>query len=94
MTSLLPGDLLVFLGRHNLSSSTEQYWESRKLKDIFVQPEWNRINDDKWDADIAMLVLEKPIAFSNYIQPVCLPIDSSVIEDQNAVVVSEFYVSS
>lgn len=40
--------------------------------DIIYHPDWKSY-DIKYDADIAVVVLDKTISFGNAIQPVCLP---------------------
>lgn len=41
------------------------------VEKIYIHPRYNW--RDTLDRDIALLKLKKPIAFSNYIHPVCLP---------------------
>lgn len=41
------------------------------LEKIYIHPRYNW--RENLDRDIALLRLKKPIAFSNYIHPVCLP---------------------
>lgn len=36
--------------------------------------------DDKYDADIAVLVLSDNVTFTIYIQPVCMPADDVVVD--------------
>lgn len=70
-------DLSVLLGRHDLTEEFEDGSVYRTVKDMWIHPEW-RILSDKYDADLAVLVLSEPVEFSQYVQPVCLPQDLSV----------------
>jgi hypothetical protein len=37
-----------------------------------VHSDWNP-NDDKYDADIAIVVLSRTITFNKFVKPICLP---------------------
>lgn len=50
--------------------------------DIIVHPKWSTFND-KFDADIAIVILYDKVQFSDFIQPVCLP-------NRDKIRVSEF----
>lgn len=47
--------------------------------EINLHPDWN-FNREHYDADIAIVILEAPTSWSNYIQPVCLPPQQSFNE--------------
>lgn len=46
--------------------------------DVARTIEHENYNNRNFDNDIALLVLAKPIAFNQYIGPVCLPKDNSL----------------
>jgi hypothetical protein len=45
--------------------------ETRIVSKIHIHPDWNPLAVS-FDADLAMLELEYPVYFTNYIQPICL----------------------
>ncbi|XP_040836277.1 prothrombin isoform X1 [Ochotona curzoniae] len=64
-------DILVRIGKHNRNSYERSVEKISTLERIVIHPGYNwRVNLDR---DIALLKLKKPVAFSNYIHPVCLP---------------------
>lgn len=48
-----------------------------KVNDIYVHPDWKDY-DLSYDADIAILVLNGTVIFSNLIRPVCMPTDNVI----------------
>lgn len=69
---LTADEIVILLGRYDLSSNVERGSTQREVTDCIVNPEW-KINTEKWDADLAMLVLETAVEFTEFIQPICLP---------------------
>ena len=62
---------MVILGGHNLDNAMEVGRVSTGVKSIKIHRDWNpRV--EKFDADIAVLILEDEIDFNYYIQPVCM----------------------
>ncbi|CAN9511627.1 unnamed protein product [Ophioblennius macclurei] len=57
------------LGLHT-QRQTANHVEKRGLKRIISHPNYN---DYTFDNDIALMELDRPVAFTDYIQPVCLP---------------------
>lgn len=49
------------------------------VQNINVHPDWNTLTQ-AYDADIAVLVLEKDVTFNEHVQPICMPISNSNIE--------------
>jgi len=61
---------VVYLGRHDLDNYSEKGFEPKELRTYIVHPEY--MSKNLSDADIALLVLETPITFTDYISPICL----------------------
>lgn len=72
----LAGDVVVLLGRYNLSRVEPDSLHMR-VNQIRLHPEWRSFSD-KFDADISILIMEGSVQFTKYIQPVCLPTDGSI----------------
>ncbi|XP_070562115.1 clotting factor C-like [Ptychodera flava] len=76
----------VTLGLHRRSRPRE-YVQYRNVVEIIPSPH----NDPRtFDADIALLKLDTPVAFTKYIRPVCLPLNdanNSVIDHYDLAVV-------
>ncbi|XP_037021961.2 prothrombin [Artibeus jamaicensis] len=64
-------DLLVRIGKHSRTRYERGIEKISMLEKIQIHPRYNW--RDTLDRDIALLKLKKPIAFSDYIHPVCLP---------------------
>ncbi|KAL7011003.1 hypothetical protein ACKWTF_014041 [Chironomus riparius] len=72
-------DLQVILGSHDLISRFEVSREIKKIDTIFPHPRWNPMVE-KFDYDIAVIVLEEEVHFNNYIQPICLPNNNKIVK--------------
>ncbi|XP_039082640.1 prothrombin [Hyaena hyaena] len=64
-------DLLVRIGKHSRTRYERGIEKISMLEKIYIHPRYNW--RENLDRDIALLKLKKPITFSNYIHPVCLP---------------------
>ncbi|KAM7086817.1 prothrombin [Molossus nigricans] len=64
-------DILVRIGKHSRTRYERGIEKISMLEKIYIHPRYNW--RDTLDRDIALLKLKKPITFSNYIHPVCLP---------------------
>lgn len=84
---MAPSEILVFLGRHNLTLVGERGSETRSISKAIVHPDW-KFNHPKYDADLAVLVLERAVDFTTLIQPVCMPKDPKIMEQVDGTVVS------
>jgi len=63
----------IHFGRINLTNEEEEeHSQVRKIIDVVIHDDWNTMSDD-YDADIAVLRLDKPVSFNKRIQAVCLP---------------------
>ena len=65
------GDFLVLLGAHNLNKTIEVGRVPYAVQKVNIHPDWN-IYIESFDADIAVLVLDRAIGFNEFIQPICL----------------------
>jgi secreted trypsin-like serine protease len=68
-----PSEIFVFAGKFNLSADNERGSRKHSVHDIVIHPDWNLNDDDKYDADIAVVVLQDDVTFGPGIQSVCLP---------------------
>lgn len=64
--------MTVVLGRHNLQSKRERSSVHRNVSEIHVHPAWDPTSV-KWDADLAILLLDEPVSFERFVQPACVP---------------------
>lgn len=80
------GDILVLLGRHNLKVTAEKGSETRAAEEISIHPDW-KVDDQKYDADLAILHLDRNVEFSTFIQPICLTYDEEVLKHEDGYVV-------
>lgn len=88
MFELKAKEVSVLVGRYDLDKRKEEGGTTHLVSEIHVHPEWNPSNK-KYDADIAILVLQAPVTFSAYIQPVCLPADLAIRDIYNGHVVGK-----
>ncbi|XP_023207560.1 suppressor of tumorigenicity 14 protein-like [Xiphophorus maculatus] len=64
-----PAKWEVYLGLHD-QRKIDKFVVKRKLKQIIPHPNYN---PNTFDNDIALMELDTPIEYSDYIQPICLP---------------------
>lgn len=78
-----PEDSTFFLGRHNLNANfnSERGFVFARVTQFIIHPDWRKENDQKFDADISIAVLEKEFRFTAYIQPICLWTQTTSYED-------------
>lgn len=67
--------IFATLGRYNLSDNNESKWVRRDITNKLLHTDYRFGDYDhpNSDADIAILVMESPVEFTNFIQPICLP---------------------
>jgi len=65
-------DIFVLLGRYDLKRTAERHSSQHLVNEIILHPSWKHYAE-KFDADIAILVLEEAVKYTNYIRPACLP---------------------
>ncbi|KAG4066791.1 hypothetical protein HA402_012858 [Bradysia odoriphaga] len=75
---LSPHDLVVLLGAYNITSTDQKGTVTSNVTETYVHPEWDPY-DKRFDADLAILVLDHAITFTKHIRPICMPTDSTDI---------------
>ena len=76
-----PEEASFYLGKFNLDSlHGEKNYIMSGVTQFIIHPQWNS-NDDRYDADIAVVVLVRTISFNKFIKPICLWTFSSSYED-------------
>lgn len=68
---LLPEKSMFFFGKHNLNDNNEIGHQQANARRFIVHEDW-KINDNAYDADIAIIVLDNQIQFTDYVRPICL----------------------
>lgn len=81
-----PGDVLVLLGRHNIALQTEPKAEKRGVRKILIHEDW-RFDSTKYDADLAILAMDRSVTFSRTIRPICMISSEEVSSLSNGTVV-------
>jgi hypothetical protein len=68
-------EIFAMVGRFDLVNSNETNWKFRKIshKIIHEDYKWKEQNTSKSNGDIAILVMNDTVRFSDFIQPICLP---------------------
>ncbi|XP_074853711.1 prothrombin [Carettochelys insculpta] len=64
-------DILVRIGKHQRTKYERNIEKIALLDKIIIHPKYNW--RENLDRDIALMLLKKPIPFSDYIHPICLP---------------------
>ncbi|KAL3991483.1 enhancer of mRNA-decapping protein 4 [Sarotherodon galilaeus] len=64
-----PGSWEVYLGLHE-QRKTQDPVQKRNLKQVIPHPNYNKFT---FDNDIALMELDSPVTYSDYIKPICLP---------------------
>lgn len=71
VNAMSPDQIVVHLGKYNISANYERGSEAFYPTEIFIHPQWN-ILSERYDADIAIIRSETSIRFSNKILPICI----------------------
>lgn len=75
-------------GRFDLSDATELHGVERNISEIKIHQNYSHEADNrKSDCDIAILIMESPVTFNNYIRPICLPSVTENVFNVEGVVV-------
>lgn len=64
-----PGSWEVYLGLHE-QKKLESSVQKRNLKQVIAHPNYNKFT---FDNDIALMELDSPVTYSDFIKPICLP---------------------
>lgn len=64
-------DLTLVFGAHDLSNLQRNGVTFGAAKEIILHPDWHTENQN-FDADLAAIILDQPVTFSPYIQPICI----------------------
>jgi len=64
-------NITLHFGKYQLSDTADES-QTRSIADVIMHNEW-KPKDEKFDADIAILRLNKPVVLTQRIQPICLP---------------------
>ena len=59
------------LGAYDLLKTSEKGRVTAGVKYIHIHPDWN-IDNDSYDGDIALLLLDTEVQYSATVQPICL----------------------
>lgn len=78
--------MIALLGAYNLDVKLERGAQQRSVEKIFVHPDW-KVFSDKFDADLAVFVLDELVEFTKFIRPICLPNDNAVINGVEGFIV-------
>lgn len=62
---------VLVIGKNNLENNLEMGYEKVGVKKIILHPDWS-VHSSIYDANIAVLVLNRKIPFTEYIRPICL----------------------
>lgn len=66
-----PHEVVLWLGRYKLTDWTEPGAISSYVETIHIHSDYMR-QRDSYDADLAVLVLQQQVQFTQYIRPICL----------------------
>ncbi|KAG5670174.1 hypothetical protein PVAND_000455 [Polypedilum vanderplanki] len=69
---LQPEDILAQIGKYNLKAIYEKGSVAKEIIEIIMHDDWKPYIT-RYDADIALLILESQVELSEFIQIVCLP---------------------
>lgn len=76
-----PGTWEAYLGLHTQGTNGNSVVK-RNLKQVISHPNYNQFT---FDNDIALMELESPVSYSDYIRPICLPAAQHVFPPGNTV---------
>lgn len=73
-------DIWMMLGAHDLNDRNERGVYTISPSQIVIHPDWNPYID-RYDADIAALILDDPVPLTTFIKPVCIATSDMIIRD-------------
>lgn len=80
-----PQDLVIKLGRYDLSQQYERGAFDAYPSQIFMHPNWKTLTIN-FDADIALIQLANQVSFTDLIYPICLPSQTLVSRGGNGFI--------
>lgn len=83
---IAPRDVTVFLGGYDLNNPFEPGTLSVSPSEIIVHPQWNPFVA-RFDADIAVILLENSINFASNIVPICMINSGEDSQSQEGIIV-------
>lgn len=76
-----PREILLWLGRHSLINWQEDGAVVSNVERIFIHPDCKKYSSESFDADIAILTMDRQVSYTTYIRPICLWPATSSIQD-------------
>lgn len=73
-------EVLLWLGRYSLTDWSETGAVSSNVQQIYIHPDYKR-QRESYDADISILVMQRPVEFTQYVRPICLWQPTNGIQD-------------
>jgi hypothetical protein len=78
----------ALLGRHNISDDSETNWINRTMSAVFAHAGFNESATQFRSADdIAIFRMAESVAYTDYIQPICLPLASALTAERTGYAV-------
>lgn len=71
-TRKLARDVLMLFGAYDLDDLFQTGSLSGSPTEIFLHPDWNPFSQ-RYDADIAALVMDEAVPYTKFIRPICMP---------------------
>ena len=82
------------LGRHDITKAEEEGGEERNITQKLIHPDYSSDSEHfRSNADIAVLIMDRAVTFTQFIQPICLPSMSIDVFNANGYVVGHGYVN-
>jgi hypothetical protein len=82
----LPRDVILHLGAYDLNDPYESGTLSQSPSQIIIHPHWNPYIE-RFDADLAILILDTAITFTSRIIPICIMNPSQDIEIKEGILI-------
>lgn len=84
-----PHEVVLYLGRNNIADPIDDAVRTAQVKQIIVHNDY-MTNDTSYDADIAVVILQERVQFTEFIRPICLWSGddgmSNIVEQRGTVV--------
>lgn len=79
-----PDEVLLSLGRHDVTNWTEYGSVLSEITQIFIHPDYRMTNEISVDADIAVVWLKNSMELGEFIRPICLSLSSDNVMDDGS----------